>query len=195
LSIALLIFAATIVVSLVAFRVPRLVERYVFRPYWFLRRRQYETLVTNGFLHGNLGHLLFNMITYWFFAFPLERRIGSAAFAALYLIGLLLSNVGTWRKHRDEPEYATLGASGAIMAVLFAYIVYYPEHRIFIFPIPLPIPAPLFAVLFAAYSWYSARQAHGRINHDAHLDGALVGLVFVALTDREAFSGLLRTVF
>ena len=104
-------------------------------------------------------------------------------FAVLYFLGLVVSDLGTYFKHRNDPQYASLGASGAISAVLFAAIVYFPWMKLFIIPIPLPIPAPLFAVGYVAYSWWSARQARGRINHDAHLGGALFGLVFVLLTD------------
>jgi membrane associated rhomboid family serine protease len=191
LSTALLVFAATIVASLLAlFVAPGLLERCVFRPYWLVRKHQYDTLVTSGFVHGDLPHLLFNMFTFWFFAFPLERRIGSAAFAVLYFSSLVLSDVGTYLKHRNDPQYASLGASGAITAVLFAYIVYYPSASLLILPIPFPIPAPLFAVLYVAYSWYASRQAGGRINHDAHLGGALYGLAFVLLTDPAAFRSL-----
>ena len=76
--------------------------------------------------------------------------------------------------------------------MLFASIVYYPDQSLFIIPIPVPIPAPLFAIGYVAYSWYSARHARGRINHDAHLGGAVFGLLFVALTDPAAFRGLAR---
>jgi membrane associated rhomboid family serine protease len=191
LSTALLIFAATIVASLLALYVsPGLLERCVFRPYWLVRKRQYDTLVTSGFVHADLPHLLFNMFTFWFFAFPLERRIGGVAFAVLYFSSLVLSDAGTYLKHRNDPQYASLGASGAITAVLFAYIVYYPTQSLMILPIPVPIPAPLFAVLYVAYSWYSARQARDRVNHDAHLGGALYGLVFVLLTDPAAYRTL-----
>jgi membrane associated rhomboid family serine protease len=191
LSTALLIFAATIVASLLAlFVAPGLLERCVFRPYWLVRKRQFDTLVTSGFVHADLPHLLFNMFTFWFFAFPLERRIGSVAFAVLYFSSLVLSDAGTYLKHRNDPHYASLGASGAITAVLFAYIVYYPTQSLLILPIPVPIPAPLFAVLYVAYSWYSARQARDRVNHDAHLGGALYGLVFVLLTDPSAYRTL-----
>jgi membrane associated rhomboid family serine protease len=191
LSTALLIFAATIVASLLAlFVAPGLLERCVFRPYWLVRKRQFDTLVTSGFVHADLPHLLFNMFTFWFFAFPLERRIGSVAFAVLYFSSLVLSDAGTYLKHRNDPHYASLGASGAITAVLFAYIVYYPTQSLMILPIPVPIPAPLFAVLYVAYSWYSARQARDRVNHDAHLGGALYGLVFVLLTDPSAYRTL-----
>lgn len=190
-STALLIFAATIVASLLALYVsPGLLERCVFRPYWLVRKRQYDTLITSGFVHADLPHLLFNMFTFWFFAFGLERTIGGVAFAVLYFSSLVLSDAGTYLKHRNDPGYASLGASGAITAVLFAYIVYYPTERLLILPIPFPIPAPLFAVLYVAYSWYSSRQARDRINHDAHLGGALYGLAFVLFTDPGAYRSL-----
>lgn len=190
-----LIMAATIVTSLVAlFVAPSLIEQNLFRPYWLLRKRQYATVVTSGFIHADLGHLLFNGLTFWFFAFPLERTLGTLRFSALYLFGLIVSSVGTYHKHRNDPEYASLGASGAILAVLFASIVYFPTQSLFIIPIPVPIPAPLFAVGYLAYSIYQSRHSQGRINHDAHLSGAIAGLAFVALTDLGAFSDALRSV-
>jgi len=193
--IALVIFAVTIAVSLLGlYASPRIIVRSLFRPYWVQRRGEYWTVITSGFVHADLTHLLFNMMTFYFFAFALERTIGSLRFAALYLIALALSSLGTWRKHRNDPEYASLGASGAICAVLFAYIVYYPTHSLFILPFPFPIPAPLFAVLYLAYTWYAAKRAQGNINHDAHLDGALTGLLFVAFTEPAAYSGLLRQI-
>lgn len=192
-SIALVIFVATIVASLAGlYAAPKIIERSLFRPYWFLRRKQYDTIVTSGFVHADLPHLLFNMVTFYFFAFPLERQIGPGRFAVLYFLGLVLSDLGTWRKHRNDPQYASLGASGAISAVLFASIVYFPWQKLFIIPIPLPIPAPLFAIGYVAYSWYSARHPRGRINHDAHLGGAVFGLAFVLFTDPSAYSNLLR---
>jgi len=192
-SIALVIFVATLVASLAGlYARPQLIEHSLFRPYWFLRRRQYATAVTSGFVHADLPHLAFNMVTFWFFAFPLEKQVGPVRFAVLYLLALVVSDLGTYFKHRNDPQYASLGASGAISAVLFAAIVYFPWMKLFIIPIPLPIPAPLFAVGYVAYSWYSARQARGRINHDAHLGGALFGLLFVLLTDPAAFGQLVR---
>jgi membrane associated rhomboid family serine protease len=171
---------------------PKLIERGLFRPWEFARGRRRYTALTSGFLHADLPHLIFNMITFWFFGVPLERVIGTPLFVLLYVAGLLLSLVGSLRKHRDNPEYATLGASGAISAVLFASIVYFPTQSLMILPIPIPIPAPLFAVGYLAYSIWSARQGRGRINHDAHLGGALVGLLFVALTDPGAYSRALE---
>jgi len=181
------ILVAMVAASLLAlYRMPALLDRHLLRPYWLLRKHQYETLVTSGFLHADLPHLLFNAFTFWAFGFSLERAIGTPAFVALYVFGLLVSSAGTWLAHRQQPQYASLGASGAILAVLFASIVYTPSQSIIVFPIPLPIPAPLFAVLYIAYTVWASRQARGRINHDAHLSGALAGVVFVLLSDPAA---------
>jgi membrane associated rhomboid family serine protease len=191
-SIAAIILVVTLATSLAAlYGSPKIIEHSLFRPYWFLRRRQYATIVTSGLVHADLPHLIFNLVTFYFFAFQLEKQIGGARFAALYLIGLVVSDAGTYFKHRNDPDYASLGASGAISAVLFASIVYFPWQKLFIIPIPVPIPAPIFAIGYVAYSWYSSRRARGRINHDAHLGGALAGLAFVLLTDPAAYSRLL----
>ena len=187
-----LILATFVVASLVAlWLVPALIERGVFRPHTLLPQQQWHTLVTSAFLHADLPHLFFNGFTFWAFAFGLERRIGTPAFVALYLAGLLVSDLQTWLSHRHDPGYRTLGASGAISAVLFASIVYFPSNAIYIMPIPAPIPAPLFAVLYLGFTWYASRQKGGRINHDAHLGGALAGLAFVAVTD---FAQVQRTL-
>jgi membrane associated rhomboid family serine protease len=195
-SAALIIFVATISTSLIGlFGSPKLIERSLFRPYWFLRRKEYDTVIMSGFVHADLMHLIFNMMTFYFFAFPLERYIGTLRFVVLYLAGLLISHAGTYYKQRSNPEYACLGASGAISAVLFAAIVYFPQQSLFILPIPVPIPAPLFAVLYLAYTYYASKHPHGRINHDAHLGGAITGLLFVAVTAPRAYGNLLQSIF
>ncbi len=193
--VATLLLASLVAASLFAlYFSPAMLERNLFRPHWLLPRRQWATPVTSAFLHADLAHLFFNGFTFWAFGFGLERTMGSPRFAALYAVGLVASAAGTWLQHRHDPGYRCLGASGAILAVLFASILYRPEASIFILPIPVPIPAPLFAVLYLAYTWWAARQARGRVNHDAHLSGALAGIAFVALTDPGTLARTLARV-
>jgi membrane associated rhomboid family serine protease len=193
---ATVILVANVSLSLYGLFVSRrFLDRCLFRPYEFARHQHRFTVVTSGFVHADLPHLIFNMMTFWFFGVPLERRIGTPMFVLLYGLGLLFSSIASYRKHRNNPEYATLGASGAISAVLFAAIVYQPTSSLFILPIPFPIPAPVFAVGYLAYSFWMSRQNRGRINHDAHLGGALLGLVFVALFDPGAFSRALHLIW
>ncbi len=187
-----LIMALTIGLSLFGlFRSPRIIDLCLFRPYYFLRKKQYDTMILSGFVHADVGHLLFNMFTFYFFAFTMERYIGTLSFLFLYFFGLVVSHTCTWYKHRNDAGYASLGASGAISAVLFAYIVYFPTTTLIIFPIPVPIPAFLFAIGYVGYSYWASMQNSGRINHDAHLCGAISGLIFVAATDPGAFARLL----
>lgn len=195
-SAATIIFIVTIATSLIGlFAAPKLIDRSLFRPYWFLRRRQYDTILSSGFVHADLLHLIFNMMTFYFFGFLLESAIGSTQFLLLYFAGLLISHGGTYIKHKRNPEYACLGASGAISAVLFASIVLFPENSLIVFPIPLPIPAPLFGIGYLAYTWYAARNPHGRVNHDAHLSGAITGLVYVAVVAPGAYQHLFSSLF
>jgi len=186
-----LIMILTIGISLVGlFQYPRIIDLCLFRPYHFLPKRQYDTMILSGFVHADVGHLLFNMFTFYFFAFPMERFLGTVPFLVLYFLGLIVSHTCTWYKHRNNAGYASLGASGAVSAVLFAYIVYFPTTTLIIFPIPVPIPAFVFAIGYVAYSYWASMQNTGRINHDAHLCGAFSGLVFVAITDPGAFARL-----
>jgi len=188
--VLLAVMVAASALGLVA--LPALIEKSLFRPHWLIPKREYATLVTSGFVHADSMHLLFNAFTFWAFGFGLERAIGSERFFWLYVTGLVASDLGTWVRHRHEPEYRTLGASGAITAVLFASIVYFPTGSIFILPIPVPIPSPLFAFAYLAYTYVASRRPRGRINHDAHLSGALAGLAFVAMTDADAIARALR---
>jgi membrane associated rhomboid family serine protease len=184
-----LIMALTIGISLMGlFKSPRIIDICLFRPYHFHRKPEYNTIVLSGFVHADMGHLFFNMFTFYWFAFPMERFIGTVPFLILYFFGLVISHTCTWYKHKDNPGYASLGASGAISALLFAYIVYFPTTSLILFPIPVPIPAFLFAIGYVAYSFYESKQNRGRINHDAHLCGAISGLIFVAATDPGAIA-------
>lgn len=189
----LVILVVTIIVSVIGLGSPRFIERSVLRPYLVARGTGYGGLLTSGFVHANVGHMIFNLITFYSFGFQLERVIGWVKLVVLYFSALLISGAGTVVKHRDDPAYASLGASGAILGVLFASILYFPRRSLYILPFPIPIPAPLFAIGYLAFSWYSSRTQRGQINHDAHIFGALTGIAFVLATDPTTFTDVVRS--
>lgn len=179
--------------ALALWAMPKMLVRNLLRPYWMIKERDYGTLITSGFIHGDAAHLLFNSLTLYFFGPDLEQRMGTTRFLALYFIGLVLSSLGTVIKQRNNPDYAALGASGAILAVLFAFIVYFPTRTLYLY-FAIPIPAVVFAFGYMAYSWWASRNRRDNINHDAHLDGALTGLIFVGVTDFEAWKDAFQKV-
>lgn len=188
------ILALTTIASVLGLAVmPRIIERNLLRPFEVINQRVYSPIVTCGFVHGDFGHLLFNMLTLYFFGPGLERTIGTPNFVALYFIALVVSSVGTVIRHRRDRNYASLGASGAIVGVLFAYICYYPTRMLYVF-FALPIPAVLYAVLYLGYTWWAARNMRDGINHDAHFDGALTGLLFVVITDSDAIGDAMQQI-
>jgi len=190
---ALIILVVTIIVSVIGLSSPPFIARCLLIPYRVARGSGYAGLITSGFVHADVAHMLFNLITYYSFAGRLESAIGSMMFVLLYFSAMLIGGLGTVYKQRNNPEYASLGASGAVLGVLFASLVYFPRQSVSFLILPIPIPAPLFAVGYLAYSWYSSRTPRGNINHDAHIFGALTGLAFVLVTDPTAFTAAVRS--
>src|SRR6201992_2474939 len=190
---ALIILVVTLAVSVCGLSSPAFLTRSLLLPYRVAHGSGYAGLITSGFVHADITHMLFNLITYYFFAFRLEPVMGSMMFVLLYFSAMLVGGLGTVFKHRNNPQYASLGASGAVLGVLFASLVYFPRQSVTFLILPIPIPAPLFAVGYLAYSWYPSRTPRGNVNHDAHIFGALTGFLFVLVTDPTAFQAAVRS--
>jgi len=171
-----------VVVSLGAlYLYPKFIEKGYLKPYRTVRENSWYELITSGFLHANLGHLFVNMFTLYFFGPIMERILGGGYFSGLYLTGLIVAGIPSVIKFKDNPNYATLGASGAVGSVLFAFIFLFPMEKIYLMLIPVPIPAFVFAILYLIYSMYASKQERGKINHEAHLAGALWGILYLVI--------------
>ncbi len=184
--VSYLLLIVTIGLSVWGWRNPFWFDRLLLHPWSFFRERRYYSLLTSGFVHANWIHLFFNLFTFYFFAFPLEQILGSPRFLVVYLGSLLLADLPTLWTHRNDPEYRSLGASGAVSGVVFGFILFYPKVKLYLFLLPFGIPAYLFAFLFLAGSYYLTRERSSVINHSAHFWGALAGLVLTVLVDPVA---------
>jgi membrane associated rhomboid family serine protease len=176
--VASAIFIFTIFTTLYTLYVDRQVlGQLMLHPYSFARGKNRFTIITSGLIHADLNHLFFNMLSYFFFAFTLERIVGHWQFLLIYILGLTLSDISTIIKNKNNSQYYSLGASGAVSAVLFSYILFDPLTKLYFFFIPVGIPAFVFAGLYLVYCVYAAKKQYGNINHEAHLWGAVTGWV------------------
>ena len=179
----LLLILNVLVSSYALFFDSSLLDRLAFKPREIIKGKQYYRLISGGFVHAGLAHLAFNMITLYFFGPLLETIMGPVRFLALYFGSELAAHGFTLMRHRDDPYYAAVGASGAISGVVFAFCLFFPFELLYIF-FALPIPAIVFAVLYVVGSAYAMRQSdgvRGGIAHEAHLGGAIGGLVITII--------------
>ena len=187
------IIAITCIVSFMAFKNSRLMNDLILWPPAITKQREYHRLVTYGVIHADFMHLLFNMITLYFFGSAMEpvfaSLLGPFGFALFYIGGLVISILPTYLKNRDNPNYRSLGASGAVSAVLFSFVLIAPWAQIVLLVIPMP--AIVYAVLYTGYSIYMDRSGQGNVNHSAHLWGALYGVVFTLLVDHSLLAHFL----
>ncbi|MFT4178525.1 MAG: rhomboid family intramembrane serine protease [Thermomonas sp.] len=198
LSVTILIIAVTVLVSWLAFNDKPLIGRLILWPPAIERHKQYDRLLTYGFVHADWMHLLFNMITLWSFGRSVERVfsvwITPVGYLLFYLSAIVVSILPTYLAHRRDANYSSLGASGGVSAVLFAFILFDPWSKLIIFPIPVPIPAILFAVLYVGYSIWMDRRGRDNVNHSAHLWGAAYGVLFTLLLEPAIFSHFKATL-
>ena len=188
--VTFLLIAVTVLVSWRAFNDRRLMERLILWPPAIQRYRQYDRLVTHGFIHADGQHLLFNMITLFFFGRAIEpvfvERIGMLGFAAFYVSAIVMAIMPTYFRHQRDAGYRSLGASGAVSAVLFSFILFAPWSLIFVFFIP--VPAIIYAALYVGYSIWMDRRGGDNVNHSAHLWGAAYGVLFTVLMEPRVAS-------
>lgn len=183
--ITLALIAVTVLVSWQAWERPKLLDRLILWPPAIDRQRQYDRLLTHGFIHSDGMHLVFNMLTLYSFGRAMEgyfsARIGPVAYLLFYLSAVVMAILPTYMRHRHDARYRSLGASGGVSAVLFASIILDPWLGIYLFFIPIPIPAFVFAGLYVWYSIWMDKRGGDNTNHSAHLWGALYGIMFTLL--------------
>jgi len=179
-TVTITLIAITSFISIVALYIDqRILEKGMLRPFRTIKNGTWYEVITSGFLHGSLGHLLVNMFVLFFFGIVVEQTLGINHYLALYFTGLAFSAIPSLLRHRDNPNYATLGASGAVESVLFGYIFLYPTEKIIIILLPIPIPAWIFGLMFLLYSVFESKRKAGNVNHEAHIAGALWGVLYL----------------
>lgn len=155
---------------------------------------QWWRLLTHGFIHADFNHLLFNMITLFFFGRYMEQvlvpHIGALGFVLFYLVGILVAILPSHLRHYRDPRYRSLGASGAVSSVLFAYILLRPWSMLLVMFIP--VPAIIFALLYVGYSVWASRHSRGNINHSAHLWGGIWGVSFLVALEPRLIANFLE---
>jgi len=178
--VTIIIIAANVLVSLKGFN-----DNYFFERYKFgvgaISAGQKERMVTSGFLHVDMSHLLLNMLTLFFFADVVINWFGPAKFLIIYFVSLLAGSLLALFFHKDEPQYSAVGASGAVVGVLYAAILLQPEMDLFLMFIPIPIPAYVVGIGYLLYSIYGMKSRLGNIGHTAHFGGAIGGYLVTLL--------------
>jgi membrane associated rhomboid family serine protease len=179
--VACFIFALTIAATLFVFSNESYFGKWMLHPYSVYRKKNMYTMLTSGLIHKDWMHLFFNMLSYSFFAFLLETYIGHWQFAVLYIVSLILSDIPSVFKHKNDFNYHSLGASGAVSAIVFSYIMFNPMSKMELMLLPIPMPAIVFGILYLVYCHFASKHARDHVNHDAHLYGALSGVLLTII--------------
>jgi membrane associated rhomboid family serine protease len=175
--ITLILIAANVIISVRALISRGLFERYGFEVEAILRSREWYRLVTSAFLHVNVPHLLFNMVALYAFGTTIEHVCGRVTFIVIYFGSLLAGSLLALLIHRNHVNYRSVGASGAVSGVIFSFVLLFPRSYLTFFPIYTGLPAWLFAVIYTGVTIYGIRSQAGHVGHEAHLGGAIAGIL------------------
>lgn len=194
-SITLIIIIFTCIISIQAFNRMDIFEKLKHHPYTELRQKEYYRWLTSGFLHADYVHLFINMFVLWQFGSVVEREyqvefgssVGMFLFLLMYLSAIVFADLPTFRKHQNDPMYAAVGASGAVSAVLFTYILYYPWAQLSLYGI-IPFRAIVGGVAYLIYEQWASNNAKDNIGHDAHFAGAIYGMMFTVLLKPSVYN-------
>lgn len=189
LNITIIIIVITAVLSIAGFSNQKVIDDLIFYPPAISKRKQWYRFITCGFIHADVFHLLFNMYAFWAFGRAVEDAFqalfgdnGKMMFIVLYLSSLIVCLLPSYLKNTDNYYYKSLGASGAVGAVIFVFIALSPMSKIGLIIVPgVGVPAFIFAILYLVITAYLDKRGGGNINHSAHLWGSVYGLVFIAL--------------
>jgi membrane associated rhomboid family serine protease len=188
LSITVLLIILTSGISIYGFNKPEFLHRWMFIPYQMKNHGEWDRFVTSGFIHKDYMHLLFNMFTFYFFGGVVEQVlsykfgviVGGVIFVVFYILGIVISDIPTYLKNQDNSYYRALGASGGTSATVFASIIILPLSNICLFGI-VCLPGFILGALFLIYSYFKGKNQDDAINHDAHLYGAIFGIIFILI--------------
>lgn len=187
-SITLIIIIITSLISINAFKNASLRGKLIFNPYVIKRNNEYHRFITSGFIHGDYIHLLFNMFVLYMFGTYVEQVysavygvIGQVLFVAMYLLGIIVSDIPSFFKNQNSPYYNALGASGGVSSILFSFIIFDPTRDLCLYGL-VCFPGFIWGALYIIYSIYMGKRGQDNINHDAHLYGGLFGIVFTVIT-------------
>ena len=174
--VGILIIGLNILFSLIGFKNDIFFEKYRFH-IGSIKAGDYYRLLSSGFLHVNTTHILFNMITFYFFVNIVVGILGTNSFLLLFIGSLLAGNLFGYYFHYKDNYYSAVGASGAVTGVLFSALLLYPEIELMLFLIPIPIPGYLFGIVYLLYTLYGMKTQNDNIGHTAHFGGAIGGIV------------------
>lgn len=195
LPVPVLLIASVVAVSVLGWVIKPLWNALLLVPYRVRHGGQVHRLLTAGWVHGDIAHLVFNMLTLYFFASPVLKVLGTPTFLALYVSAVVLAFVPTTLRRMNDEKYSSLGASGAVAAVMFSAILLDPTLKIQFMFIPIPVPGAVFAVGYLLYSAWGSRRTGTGVNHDAHFAGAIYGAIFTFAFHPERVQKAVKSLF